>query len=186
MKRKLAVDIDNTIWDLVSPWIDLYNKSYDDNIRYEDIIRYDFFNITSKASKEEILNFLSTDELWNSVEPYKESYEYLEKLNNEYELYIVTNTSYKTPKSKFDRLFSLFPFLNEDQLIIISNKQLLNIDIMVDDCVDHLHGGNFIKLLIDSPYNRNGCIDKEIIRVKDLKDVYMYLENIKEKKDDDL
>ena len=185
MKRKIAVDIDNTIWDLVSPWIDLYNRSYDDNVEREDITRYDFFTITSKASREEILNFLSTEDIWQSVEPYKESYEYLEKLNNEYELYIVTNTSYKTPKAKFDRLFSLFPFLSEDQLVIISNKQLLNIDIMVDDCMDHLCGGNFIKFLIDEPYNRNECEDKEIIRVKNLKEVYMYLNNI-EKKDDNL
>lgn len=177
MKRKLAVDIDNTIWDLVSPWIDLYNRSYDDNVKREDITRYDFFTITSKASKEEILNFLSTEEIWQSVEPYKESYEYLEKLNNEYELYIVTNTSYKTPKAKFDRLFSLFPFLSEDQLVIISNKQLLNIDIMVDDCIDHLQGGKFIKFLIDEPYNRSYCDDKEIIRVNDLKDVYIHLKN---------
>ena len=101
MKRKLAIDIDNTIWDLISPWLTCYNEAFNDNVKYEDIVRYDFFDITSKASKEEIFKFLSTDELWKSVVPYKYSYEYLEKFNKEYDLYIVTNTSYKTPKIKF-------------------------------------------------------------------------------------
>lgn len=177
MKRKIAVDIDNTIWDLISSWLKCYNEAFNDNVKYEDIVRYDFFNITSKASKEEIFKFLATDELWKSVVPYKYSYEYLEKFNKEYDLYIVTNTSYKTPRTKFDRLFELFPFLDEDQLVITANKQLLFVDIMVDDCVDHLMGGNYMKFLIDAPYNRD-AINNSIIRVKDLKDVYNYLHHI--------
>lgn len=178
MKRKLAIDIDNTIWDLISPWLTCYNEAFNDNVKYEDIVRYDFFDITSKASKEEIFKFLSTDELWKSVVPYKYSYEYLEKFNKEYDLYIVTNTSYKTPKIKFDRLFELFPFLTEDQLVIIANKSLLLVDIMVDDCVDHLLGGNYVKFLIDVPYNRNIEENNSILRVKDLKEVYNYLHHI--------
>lgn len=174
MKRKLAVDIDNTIWDLLSPWLNSYNEVFNDNLKYDDIIRYDFFNITSKASKEEVIKLLEINDIWNIIEPYENTYEYLEKLNNEYELYIVTSTSYKTPKFKFDKLFSLFPFLNEDQLILISNKKLLNVDIMIDDCIDNLLGGKYIKILIDAPYNRD-YKKTDIIRVKDLKDAYLYL-----------
>lgn len=37
MKRKLAVDIDNTLWDLIRPWIGLYNVLYKDDVQYEDI-----------------------------------------------------------------------------------------------------------------------------------------------------
>ena len=43
MRRKLAVDIDNTLWDLITPWLDYYNRRYNDNIRYEEIVDYNFF-----------------------------------------------------------------------------------------------------------------------------------------------
>lgn len=183
MRRKLAVDIDNTIWDLVSPWIGFYNIYYNDNVNYSDIVEYNFFNITKKATKEELLNILSSDSFWAFVYPYKESKEYLEKLNDEFELYIVTSTSYKTSMKKFERFFELFDFLNEDQLIITSNKCLLNVDIIVDDFINNLSGDNHIKFLIDQPYNKD-INDDTIIRVKNLKEVYFYLhkDNIRRKK----
>ena len=48
---------------------------------------------------------------------------------------------------------------------------------MVDDCIDHLTEGNYMKFLIDAPYNRSAN-DDTIIRVDDLKDVYDYLHTL--------
>lgn len=176
MKRKLAVDIDNTLWDLITPWITYYNILYKDNIKYEDITEYEFFDLLKTATKDDMLNLLNSEEFWNSVLPYEDSFEYLKKLNDEYELYIVTSTSYKTPREKFDRLFNIFDFLTEDQLIITSKKYLLNVDIMVDDCADCLRG-DYIKFLINEPYNQD-VIDDTIIRVDNLRDVYNYLHKL--------
>ena len=177
MKRKLAVDIDNTLWDLIRPWIRIYNVLYKDNVDYEDITEYEFFHMLKVNNKSDMLDLLTSKQFWTSVFPYENSYEYLRKLNDEFELYIVTSTSYKTPKEKFDRLFNMFDFLKEDQLVITSHKDLLNVDIMVDDCVDHLTEGNYMKFLIDAPYNRD-VEDNTIIRVDDLKGVYDYLHEL--------
>ena len=176
MKRKLAVDIDNTIWDLITPWITYYNNMFEDNINYKDIVKYDFFDITKNATKEQVLDILSLDGFWDSVVPYETSKEYLSKLNTEYDLYIVTSTSYKTSYKKFERFFGLFNFLREDQLIISSHKDIINVDIIVDDFINHLSGDNHIKFLIDQPYNQD-VDDGPIIRVENLKQVYEYLQN---------
>lgn len=177
MKRKLAVDIDNTIWDLITPWIKLYNYYYDDNIQYSDIVEYDFFNIAKKATKDQIFKLLSIQGFWNLVEPYEYSVEYLDKLNNEYDLYIVTSTSYRIAKEKLDRFFKLFPFINDSQLILTHNKDLINVDIIVDDYPKQLINKNCIKFLIDSPYNKD-VSDTTIIRVDNLKDVYNCLHEL--------
>ena len=174
MKRKLAVDIDNTIWDLISPWIMYYNDMFKDDVEYKDIVKYDFFDITKKATKEQMLGLLSLDRFWDSVVPYENSKEYLCKFNEEYDLYIVTSTSYKTSRKKFERFFDLFRFLREDQLIITSHKDMIDVDIMVDDFVNYLSGENHIKFLIDQPYNKD-VNDGPIIRVEDLKQVYEHL-----------
>ena len=177
MKRKLAVDIDNTIWDLVTPWLDFYNWYYDDDVKYSDIKEYDFFNILKKASKKQMLDLLNIKGFWNLVEPYEYSVEYLRKLNDEYDLYIVTSTSYKTAEEKFNRFFKLFPFLNESQLILTSDKGLIDVDIIVDDCPRWLENKNSIKFLINEPYNQL-VLDDTIIRVDNLKDVYNYLHKL--------
>lgn len=177
MKRKLAIDIDNTIWDLIHPWIEFYNYYYYDNVTYDDIKEYDFFSILNKANKQQMLELLNIRGFWKLVQPYEYSSEYLRKFNDEYELYIVTSTSYKTSKEKFDRFFELFPFLNESQLILTHNKRLIDVDIMIDDCPKWLEGRQFIKFLINEPYNQL-VADKTIIRVDNLKDVYNYLQKL--------
>ena len=76
MKRKLAVDIDNTLWDLIRPWIGLYNVLYKDDVQYEDITQYEFFDRLKTESKSEMLNLLTSEGFWDSVFPYENSYEY--------------------------------------------------------------------------------------------------------------
>ena len=46
---------------------------------------------------------------------------------------------------------------------------------MIDDCIDCLVGGDYMKLLIDTPYNKN-IADSSLIRVKDLKEAYEFLQ----------
>ena len=54
MITKVGIDIDNTIWDLVSPWLEWYNILYLDDIKYEQINEYNFFDMTTKATKKEM------------------------------------------------------------------------------------------------------------------------------------
>ena len=58
MITKVGIDIDNTIWDLVSPWLEWYNILYLDDIKYEQINEYNFFDMTTKATKKEIFDIL--------------------------------------------------------------------------------------------------------------------------------
>jgi 5'(3')-deoxyribonucleotidase len=176
MKRKLAVDIDNTIWDLVSSWIEYYNNKYDDNVKASNITKYAFFDLTKKATKEEMFDILCVDDFWSTVNPYRYSEEYLRKLNKEFDLYIVTSTSYKTSRKKFERFFELFPFLDEHQLIITHHKEIIDVDIIVDDCPINLTNTDHIRFLINQSYNKS-VKDESIIRVNDLREVYYYFFN---------
>ena len=62
MITKVGIDIDNTIWDLVSPWLEWYNILYLDDIKYEQINEYNFFDMTTKATKKEMFDILHTSE----------------------------------------------------------------------------------------------------------------------------
>ena len=165
---KLALDLDGVIWDLVKPWVYVYNVLYDDNIKIEDIKEYKLSNTLSKATSEELHNILLDKSFWDYVIPFKYSKEYLNKMNNEFDLYIATKTDYRIYDIKVNRFLKLFPFIKPEQIICIDNKSLLDVDWLVDDCIDNLNG-NYNKILLDAPYNRN--TDK-FIRAKNLKEVY--------------
>lgn len=168
-RQKVALDLDGVIWDLVRPWVKYYNRLYKDNVLYENIKEYDLSKSLTKASYDEIKDLLNNKFFWNLVFPFEYSKEYLYKLNNKYDLYIATATNYKLVEIKTERFLMFFPFIDRHQIICIHNKSLLDVDWLVDDCIDNLKEGNFNKIILDAPYNRN-C--KEFIRAKNLKEVY--------------
>lgn len=170
-KKRIALDLDGVIWDLVKPWVSEYNKKYNDNIQTEDIKEYILSNTLIKATPEELSAILLENGFWDKVLPFSNSYEYLEKLNNEFELYIATKTDYKLYEIKVKRLLELFPFIKQDQIICIYNKTILDVDWLVDDYEDNLLGGKFNKIILDAAYNRN-IPYLNWYRAKDLKDVY--------------
>lgn len=167
-KKIIALDLDGVIWDLVGPWVHIYNILYDDDVKVEDIKEYKLSETLSKATSEELHNILLQESFWNYVFPFEYSFEYLNKLNNEYNLYIATKTDYRIFGIKVNRFLKLFPFMKSEQIICIDNKSLLNIDWLVDDCVDNLNG-NYNKILLDASYNRS---TNEFIRANNLKEVY--------------
>ena len=176
MKDKItvALDLDGVIWDLVRPWIEVYNILYDDNVTYDDIIEYDISKSLTKAPRDDVCKILGINGFWNLVEPFNNSIEYLSKLNEEYNLVIATKSDHRTLSIKLKRFFNLFPFMEYDQIICIHDKSLLNVDWLIDDCLDNLKSGIFNKIVLDAPYNR--C-DNELLRAKDLKEVYNIISN---------
>ena len=58
--------------------------------------------------------------------------------------------------AKMERvLFRYFPFLSRDQVIITGNKQMIRGDVMIDDGIHNLEGGEYRKILFTAPYNKD-------------------------------
>lgn len=172
---KVAIDLDGVIWDLVNPWLRQYNLLYQDSVQYEDVLEYDMSKSCVKATRQNLLDILKNDTFWNDVKPFKYSFTYLRKLNENFNLCIATATSHEISKAKINRFLELFPFIHYSQIICIYNKSILDVDWLIDDCEANLQSGKFNKILIDAPYNKN-C-ELELIRAFNLKDVYKILTN---------
>ena len=137
-RKKVAIDLDGVIWDLVRPWIIYYNLLYEDSVSYEEILEYDLSKTMTKASYDEIKSILKKKSFWNSVFPFEYAVEYLYKINKDFDLYIATATSYEIATVKIKRFLKLFPFISSNQIICIHNKSLLDVDWLIDDCADNL------------------------------------------------
>ena len=132
-KKTIAIDLDNTIWDMSTPWVKIYNRRFNDNVDPDNLPCYNMVNIMTKASVEGIYKILEVPTFWYLPKLMEGAYKYIGKLNEEYDVVIVTRTNYRVCKDKFNRLLELLPFLKHEQIIICFDKSKINYDIVAMD-----------------------------------------------------
>lgn len=82
-------------------------------------------------------------------------------------------------------LFKYFPFISWNDVIIIAHKQLIKGDVLVDDGVHNLEGGDYAKILVDSPHNRGYDAEANgMIRLNNWDDIYHAICDIANKESD--
>lgn len=177
-KLTILVDMDDTIEDLLTPWLEHLNKKYGTNVRRYDVSDWNLTKAFPLLTARQVYAPLYDDTLWRNVIPIDGAKEALHRLMRDgHDIYIVTSSNYQTLSVKMEEvLFKYFPFLSWDNVIIASNKQIINGDVMIDDGVHNLIGGGYIKLLFDAPHNRE--FDAEgngMIRVYNWGQIYTML-----------
>lgn len=157
MKLTILVDMDDVLEDLLPAWTTWLNNKHGTSVKPEDIVEWQIDKFFPELKREEVYAPLSEDEFWKTVKPKEGAVEGLKELCDGGDLvYVVTNSHYKALQSKMENvLFKYFPFLNWSNVIITSKKQLIEGDILIDDAVQNLVGGDYIRILVDAPYNRS-------------------------------
>lgn len=170
---KIGIDVDDVLLDtLNSAWLPTFNYLTDQNIKIQDITDWDITKFIDKEYHEVIYQVLNLKRTWKQVKPIEDSQKYLKLLNddNEIELFIVSATSPLTPNTKWEKFFEYFPFINPKQVILIHNKELLKLDLLVDDNPNNLQTYD---ILFAQPHNSNyDWISEGLYKVGDWKSIY--------------
>jgi len=85
---RVICDLDNILNSLTKTLLAFYNKDSGDNLQIEDITKYKIDDFTKPEFK--ITDYFKDEKLWMALEPIYQSQEYLEILNQDYDLRIVT------------------------------------------------------------------------------------------------
>ena len=188
-KPILLIDMDDTLTDLLNPWLDYLNKKYNLNKTDSDVTDWDI----SIAFKKEIENGIMTIEdiyrplydnkLYNRVFPIPYAFENLKKLNNDYEIFICTATHFNIASYKFNNvLLKYFPFIKSDQIITTTRKDLIRGDILIDDSYKNIISFPGYRIMLKQPHNKNRIINirnNEKIRIaNDWNEIYYYVKEI--------
>jgi 5'(3')-deoxyribonucleotidase len=169
----IGCDLDGTLQNIQHVWIDYLNKKHGLNKTYEDITKWDMRYAFPDLTKDQIYEPLYSDSFWYDLKPLEYAQEYLKKLYDTYKVYIVTSSYSQTIDTKITWMKEYFPFIEWRDVIVMKNKQMLKLDVLIDDGPHNLIGGSYKKYLIDAPYNRDVEDYKlGIVRVKNLKDVW--------------
>jgi len=164
--KRLIVDLDDVMGDLLTPWLARYNWGWNDNLTINDITEWDIAKFVKPECGEKIFQFLEPTvtgySLWNNMEPMEGAIEALGVLSEKMEIFVVSSVSgnYRICEYKDRWLRKHFPFLDPKKFYFVSDKSGVCGDFMVDDYHKNLIGFNGMKILFDHPHNAN-------IKVKD-------------------
>lgn len=177
----ILVDMDDTIWGLITAWTEYLRKMYGVNVTEEDIEEWDLRKVYPMLTEDQIYAPLFKEDMWESVKPFQDAIYYLKKLIAEgHDVLLVTSSHYKSIKIKFDTLlFRHFPFIPYENVIVTSRKQMIVGDVMVDDLPKNLIGGKYKGILFEACHNRKFNEKKYgMKRAKSWKEVYEIIEEM--------
>lgn len=157
----ILVDMDDTIENLAEAWVAYLNARHQTSTKLSDITDWDISKAFPTLTKEQVYAPLFEDAFWNWVKPMEGASEALQKLIADgHTVLIVTTSNYQTLAAKMEQvLFHYFPFLTWNDVIITAHKQLIKGDVLVDDGIHNLEGGDYFKILMTAPHNR--CYDAD-------------------------
>ena len=152
----ILVDMDDTIEQLLKAWVGRINEKYGRSVSREDITQWNMTMFFPGLTWDQVYGVMDEPGFWGTVEPMPGAAEALQHFMQEgHEVYIVTATYYGHVREKMgELLFRRFPFLSWNQLIITSRKQMIRGDVLIDDGVHNLEGGQYAKVLFSAPHNR--------------------------------
>lgn len=182
MNKKLTIliDMDDTIENLLECWVSELNRTYGTNVKYDEVFAWDMTEVFPTLTKTEIYAPLHNSNFWSKIQPLPGSVDYVKRLIDDgHNVYIVTTSHYTDIKNKIENVLTKhFPFISWKNVIIASNKQLINGDILIDDGVHNLEGGEYIKFLMDAPHNRSYDAEKNgMLRVYNWEEIYKIIKD---------
>lgn len=175
----IGIDMDDTLYGFVPMVLDKYNSEYKDNVKKEDITSWNIHQFLKPECKN--VFSLVNDELFESITIEEDAKEFVERLFvKKHEVYFVTAGHPKTIQARDRLLKRNFKKFNSENLIMCRQKNLLHLDILIDDCADYFSKDLFYKydcFLKVQPWNKNSKLPVRIFKFNKFEDLkrFMYL-----------
>lgn len=185
-KKTIMIDMDEVI--VVGKFSD-YLVEFLGNVNFDNLHTQNRQDLI-KGREEEFRKIykyknLYKDENGNYIAPLSDCVDVIEKLNERYDVYIVTSYIWKEDvidaatnlKNKFEYLQYWFPFIDTNKFIFMTDKTKIHYDIGIDDRISNLESCNR-KLLFTEFRNKN--VTKEELENIGIKRVNNWLDVEKE------
>lgn len=154
----LLIDIDDTVEDLNGAWIYWLDTVYNLSVKPKDILDWDITKFFPTLLKEQIYEPLYRECFWKTVKPIAQAPFYTKLLMQEgYRVYFCTASDFYPMVYKWKWVFErYFPFVDQKQIIVASDKSLVRADFRIDDGIHNLKGidDGCTKILFSAPYNK--------------------------------
>lgn len=185
---RIFLDMDETLVNLLDPWITLLNKMSGLSCTRDDVNCYSVEeSYGEKLSMDEIFLPFSMDGFWEGLPPFDGAIDFVQRLvDNDFDVYIATIPALG-PLCHFGKeqwVDEHLPFIGRERLIFCHHKYLLNGDALFDDNPKYLSRFDGHRLLFDKPWNQpeqlrqDGYLDSWFTRMYSYNSVFNFLEKV--------
>ena len=131
----LSIDMDEVITDTAKKLKDWYSNEYGIVFKEEDLHGIDLKKVVKPEHFSKFHEYLNAPGFFGDLEIMPDAENVLKRLNEEYDLYIVS-AALEFPnslKDKYDWIAKNLPFITWRQICLCGNKSIVQTDIMIDD-----------------------------------------------------
>ncbi|HWK59647.1 MAG TPA: hypothetical protein VNQ80_20060 [Parapedobacter sp.] len=150
MRKRLLIDMDGVLSDVYGQFL---------KCEFDDIgLRQSLEELSGKLEKDAFTNFdkyVNSENFFYSANPIEDSIEIVKKLNENYDVFIVSSAT-EFPNSlieKMNWLKEYFPFISWKQVVLCGTKEIVSGDIMIDDHFKNLDTFQGETILFTQPHN---------------------------------
>lgn len=174
----LSFDLDGVVVDSPQQVANFINERLGLGLTINDFTTYCMEDALPEQYRWIVSEAFLNPKMWKKVGLVDGAYETIKKLYSEgYDIYFATSSLPTNLDKKVKHLTRNLDFFPPDYVwqhtINIHHKQLLDVDIHVDDALHNLTGKrNYFSICMDMPYNQTDIIIPNFARAKDWNEVY--------------
>lgn len=153
----VGVDIDETINDLTSVFLQVYHELTGHKIYYECLREYNLKHVIPEENHHLIEQIFGDETTWKRVSPVADAQHYLPLIHDmdNTDVYYVTCARCHNFAYKMEFLQQYYPFITYDKVIVCHTKQLLGrMDVLIDDCLYNFTNASYLGLVPKRPWNK--------------------------------
>lgn len=151
---RIAIDMDEVLADPIYKFIQLYNRDY--GVPLDLILEpgNEIYQHVPEHAKDKWFDYINEQGFFRDLKPLEGSVEAVKKLQEKYEVYIVSAAMEfrNSLVDKYDWLEEHFPFISWRNIMFCGDK-IVDVDVMIDDRAKNFVGFKGRKLLFTSPHN---------------------------------
>src|SRR5574344_1673518 len=158
----IGIDVDGVVCDTCRAVLAQHYADTGEKLTLDDIKSYYIENYVSDDYKDDFHLIFFKKEMWKRVQVLPHCVEVVKRLHDKgNEMYFVTSTEPQNVAKKARFLQRTFPFLDIRKCLITTHcKQMIGVDILIDDCIDNVVGVNYTSILMDYPWNSTAIFDE--------------------------
>lgn len=151
---RIAIDMDEVLADPIQKFIQLYNRDYGVPLDLVLSPGNEIYQHVPEHAKDKWFDYINEPGFFRDLSPLEGSIEAVKKLQEKYEVYIVSAAMEfrNSLTDKHDWLAEHFPFITWKNIMFCGDK-IVDVDIMIDDRAKNFVGFRGRKLLFTSPHN---------------------------------
>ena len=151
----LALDIDDVCANLIPAWLEIYKLRSAHVLKREDITDWNISLFVKPEFREEIYSYIEMPLLYNMVKPVEGALEGYNQLKSAgYDIVFVTHATPGCAGRKFEWLIDNGFDVSHRNYIECQRKELIDVDILVDDKFDNVRDTTGVGLLYTNPWNQ--------------------------------